>query len=319
MKKRNPTNLPASIHQRLMNLARATGRPFNELLQHYAIERFLFRLGRSRHASAFVLKGALMLRAWESPLARPTRDIDLLGRTENAVENVVATIQECLVTEVPEDGLSFDPGKVRGESIILDAKYQGIRIGAEGRLGQARVSLQVDVGFGDAIVPGPVTIEYPELLDFGRPRLLGYTPESAVAEKFQAMVELELANTRMKDFYDIWSLARRRPFDGEILAQAIRSTFVRRGTPLPEEPPPALTAAFSESKTKQSQWKAFLRKGRLENDAATLGEVVAVLSDFLMPLATALAAGDPFRMVWPPPGPWQARDPLPTGLDQKAG
>jgi len=183
--------------------------------------------------------------------------------------------------------------------------YQGVRIRVRGLLGNARLSLQLDFGFGDVIVPGPVWIEYPELLDFGQPRLLSYTPESAVAEKFQAMVELELANTRLKDFYDLWMLSRSLAFDGAVFTQALAATFKRRETPLPISPPLALTSVFSADPSKEAQWKAFLRKGRLEAGAKMLSEVVSEISEFLLPPAYAAAAGRSFEMKWSPPGPWQ--------------
>jgi predicted nucleotidyltransferase component of viral defense system len=304
VKKHNPTNMPASVHNRLLNLARETKRPFNELLQYYAMERFLFRLGASEHADSFVLKGALMLRVWNLPLARPTMDIDMLGRTPNSVDDLAEIIKQCLTVETPDDGVSFDATSIKSEPIALDKKYQGFRIRVRGNLGNARLSLQLDFGFGDIVVPGPVEIEYPELLDFGKPHLLGYTLESAIAEKFQAMIELEMANTRLKDFFDLWKLSQTLHFDGSILASAMNATFRQRGTPLPTSPPPALTEIFSADLTKQSQWKAFLRKGRLESEAGMLAEIVKEIADFLLPPAYEAANGGPFRKSWPPGGPW---------------
>ncbi|MEW6212667.1 MAG: nucleotidyl transferase AbiEii/AbiGii toxin family protein [Acidobacteriota bacterium] len=308
MKGRSLTNLAASVHDRLLNKSKESGRPFNELLQLFAIERFLFRLSRSSHVGSFVLKGALMLRAWESPQARPTKDIDMLGRTANSIENLVAMARDCIAVEVPDDGIRFDNDSVRGERITLDAKYHGVRIHIEGKLGSARLFLQVDFGFGDVIVPGPIEIEYPELLDFGKPRLLGYTPESAIAEKFEAMVDRELANSRMKDFYDIWMLSQRVRFDGGILSRAIRETFNRRGTPLPTEPPLALTSDFSQDAVKLTQWKAFLRKGKLEVNEKTFSEIIDVQRGFLMPAAIAAARNETFEMIWPPQGDWDKRE-----------
>jgi hypothetical protein len=306
MKKRELTNLPASVHQRLLNLAREMNRPFNELLQYYVMERFLFRLSHTPYAERFVLKGALMLRAWDVPLARPTMDIDMLGRLPNSVENLVEVVRECLAAEVPDDGLRFDTEKIRGEPITLDAKYQGVRVRIGGFLGNARLSLQLDFGFGDVITPSPSWIDYPELLDFGQPHLLGYTPQSAIAEKFQAMVELELANTRLKDFYDIWKLSQNLAFDGAILSEALAATFKQRGTPLPTSPPLALRCNFFDDPTKQAQWKAFLRKGRLETEAKSLEETINELSAFILPPAFAAAEARLFKMNWQPGGTWQA-------------
>jgi hypothetical protein len=296
--KRGRTNTPASIHQRLLNLARASDRPFNELLQYFAIERFLYRFSLSTYKEQFVLKGAQMLRAWEAPLARPTMDVDMLaGQTANTVENLERIVRECCGIEV-DDGVLFDADGVRGEAISKGAEYQGVRVRVKGTLGKIRLSVQVDFGFGDLVIPQPVQTELPQLLDLGAPRLLGYTPESAIAEKFQAMVTLDIANTRIKDFYDIWSLSRVREFDGETLAAAIRATFERRSTPLPGGAPRALTEAFSEDRAKQALWQAFLRKGRLDAGGKSLTAVVGEIRDFLLPPVGALYAGREFRGRW---------------------
>ena len=199
-------NLSASIHQRLLNLARSENRPLNELLQYFAIERFLFRLGRTKYRHSFVLKGAQMFRVWHAPSARPTMDIDLLGKVENSLENLEEIIRECCSVEV-DDAVLFDTASVKAERMLKDGEYQGIRVLARGLLGTIRLNLQIDVGFGDAVFPAPVESELPQLLDLGKPVLLGYTPESAIAEKFQAMVALDMVNTRMKDLYDIWEVS----------------------------------------------------------------------------------------------------------------
>lgn len=296
--KRAPTNLAASVHQRLLNLARASNRPLNELLQYFAIERFLYRFSLTTYSGQFVLKGAQMLRSWEAPLARPTMDVDMLaGQTANTVENLERIVRECCEVKAA-DGVRFDAASARGEAISKGAEYQGVRVRVRGALGKIRLSVQVDFGFGDVVVPGPVPTELPQLLDLGAPRLLGYTPESAVAEKFQAMVALDVANTRIKDFYDIWSLSRVREFDGRVLAAAILATFERRATPLPEGAPPALTDAFSEDAAKQRLWQAFLRKGRLDAGGKGLPAVIDEIRDFLLPPAVALSAGREFRGVW---------------------
>lgn len=302
--KRSLTNIPASVHQRLLNLARETNRPFNELLQYFAIERFLFRFSQSQYSEQFVLKGAQMLRVWEMPLARPTMDVDLLGRVSNTIENLERIVSECCKIEA-SDGIVFDAGSVRGEQIVKEARYQGVRVHLRGTLGKIRLNVQVDFGFGDVVVPAPVWVELPELLDLDKPRLLGYTPESSIAEKFQAMVILDIANTRIKDFYDIWTLARTRKFDGAILAEAIKATFKQRETILPTEVPVALTGQFSGDTGKQALWKAFLRKGRLEAEGETLETVVSYLHDFLMPPTTAAATDISFEKRWIHPTGWQ--------------
>ena len=298
MTSRPPTNVPASVHQRLLNLARQTNRPFNELLQYFAIQRFLFRFSRSAYAEQFVLKGAQMLQAWDAPLARPTMDIDMLGRVSNTVENLEQIVRACATVEVDADGVEFDPQSVRGEVIVKGKAYEGVRTRLRGTLGKIKLNVQLDFGFGDVVVPEPIWIDLPDLLGMGAPRLLGYTPESAIAEKFQALVALDILNTRIKDFYDIWSLSRGMEFEGGILARAIAATFARRATPLPQQTPRGLTEEFSEDPTKQALWKAFVRKGRLDVESKTLGQVVIETGAFLMPPAIAAGSGEPFTKRW---------------------
>lgn len=281
-------NLSASIHQRLLNLARSENRPLNELLQYYAIERFLYRLGASPYRRNFILKGGQMLKVWQAPAARPTVDIDLLGRTADSIKNLEIIVGECCLIE-SDDGVIFDRSSIRSEPIRKDAEYQGIRINAKGSLGKIRLYLQIDFGFDDVVIPEPVEIELPQLLDAGRVQLLGYTPESSIAEKFQAMVALDLTNTRMKDFYDIWLLSRNLVFDKKILAQAIKETFKRRSQELPDGVPAALTAEFTSNSDKQKQWRAFLRKNRLDEEIRL--EIVAKeIEEFLMPIVFIAAS-----------------------------
>jgi hypothetical protein len=303
--KKRITNVAASVHARLLNRARVEGRPFNELLQYYVMERFLYRLSRSEHANNFVLKGALMLQFWGGQVARATKDIDMLGRGAASVAEVVDVVRSCLEVAVDDDGLRFDPRHITGEEIRLAANYNGVRVRCAARLGNARVTLQIDVGFGDVITPGAQQIEYPTLLDFEAPRLLGYTPETAIAEKLEAMVVLDMANTRMKDFLDIWILAQGRTFAGQLLAHAIEATFRRRRTVLPESTPLALTPAFHSLAAKQAQWRAYLRKGRVQGDVPDFDEVAEHIESFVMPLVTSLSAGQPFTRRWPPGGPWE--------------
>ena len=302
----SPKNVAASVHARLADLGRRTNRPFQELLQYYAMERFLYRLSRSPHGGRFLLKGALMLRVWDAPTARPTKDIDLLGKLGNSLENLANVLREVCTTEVEEDGMVFSPSTVRAERIKEDADYEGVRVRFGGLLGKARVAMQVDVGFGDVVVPAPLAIAYPTLLDLPGPRLKGYPRESVIAEKFEAMVKLGTLNSRMKDFYDLWLLARRFDFDGSRLARAVVATFGNRKTPL-EPNPVALTPTFSESPAARLQWKAFVRKGKLTGAPQELGDVIPTLAEFLLPAATACAAGQSFEMTWSAPGPWRGR------------
>lgn len=298
-------NIAQSVHQRLLTRAQKERRPFNQLLQHYAIERFLYRLGRSTHTEKLLLKGALLLRVWQIPMARPTMDIDMLGRTSGAPEVLVAILRECMSLKVEDDGMKYDPESIMTEAITLDADYQGWRIRFKASLGNARVTMQVDVGIGDVVYPAPIWIDYPVLLDQPAPRLLAYTPENAIAEKYHAMVELDKANSRMKDFHDIWTLARNLDFEGEKLSEAIRRTFERRKTKLPVSAPTAFTPDFYEDKAKQTQWQAFLNKGLATKEPIPLVEVIEVIRDFLMPPTDVLISGKAFRMRWPQGGPWR--------------
>lgn len=298
-------NIQASVHARLQTHAHATKRPFQELLQYYAMERFLYRLSQSPHRSRFVLKGALMLHVWDAPLARATKDVDFLGRLDNSLENLERVVREVCATEVELDGMVFDPAMVKTERIKEDADYEGVRIRFVGLLGKARVTMQVDVGFGDVVTPGEVSISYPALLDFPAPELSGYPRETVVAEKFQAMVYLRTMNSRMKDFYDVWLLGSQFAFDGTLLAQAIAATFVNRGTSI-ELTPIAFTPEFTEQPSTLAQWTAF--RNRLPNAQCPerLSEVVTFLAEFLLPVARACATGESLELRWTPGGPWAA-------------
>jgi hypothetical protein len=303
MTSKQPKDIAASIRQRLLNKAHADNRPFNELLQYYAMERFLFRLGASQHAAKFVLKGALLFTAWRAPVSRPTADIDLLSRTSNDVNTVVAMVAEVCMVEVEPDGLTFDTHGIVAERIAEDADYHGIRMRLRGNLGTARVALQLDIGFGDVIVPRAQQVSYPTLLDMSPPRIRCYSRETTIAEKFEAMTKLGIVNSRMKDFYDIWFLSRSYEFGGGVLATAIGKTFARRDTQI-EPATVAFSEAFAQDATRQAQWKAFVGKAALDNAPVELGEVIGGIRDFLQPVAKALAAGEPFDKIWRPPGPW---------------
>jgi predicted nucleotidyltransferase component of viral defense system len=296
-------NIAASVRQRLLNEARASSRPFNELLQYFAMERFLFRLSVSPHGERFVLKGALMLATWEISLTRPTSDIDLLGSVANDVEQIVAIVKEVCRQEVEPDGLEFNADTVTGERIAEEAEYEGVRVRFRGNLGTARVSMQIDVGFGDAVVPAPVTIDYPTLLDLPAPQVRGYSKESVIAEKFHTMVRRGVLNSRMRDFFDVWALSRQFDFDGAVLAAAIRETFGRRDQLLGRRPV-ALTEEFAADKSKVAQWRGFLRKNLLRDAPSELKVVIQALAAFLGPVAEALHEDQEFRGRWRAQGPW---------------
>lgn len=297
-----PSNLAASVRQRLLNRAKKDHRPFNELLQYYAMERFLYRLSLSAHSRRFVLKGALMLRAWHSPEFRPTMDIDVLGKTKNEDANLIAKIKDIIAVEVPPDGLVFDPDSIRAERITRDADYEGIRLRFKAVLDSAKVTIQIDVGFGDVVFPGPQPCMLPVLLDSPPPKLMGYSRESVIAEKFEAMVRHRELNSRMKDFYDVWLLARRFDFDGKELAEAIRLTFDKRGVSIPQ-----VIIAFTDSfiSDKQATWTAFRKRLEQDDIPKSFAEVVAVVDGFLSPVLKAFIAKHHAPGKWRAPGPWR--------------
>jgi len=287
MSKENPTNLSASIRQRLLNLARQRKDEFQLVLIHYGLERLLYRLSNSAHADQFTLKGALLFQIWVGQSHRSTLDLDLLGKGASDVERFTEIFREICTVVVPDDGLTFLPASVHGEETREEQRYNGIRIHATAILGKAKIPIQVDIGFGDAVTPASQTIQYPSLLGLPAPTLKAYPMETVIAEKYEAMVSLGIANSRMKDFYDLWTLARDYEFDGTILAKAIRSTFKRRATALPIKLPVALTQEFASDRTKRTQWRAFVAKGKLLIEAPPLSDVIALLQNFLWPVTEA--------------------------------
>lgn len=299
-----PRNLPASVRQRLLNLARERGEDFNFVLTLYGLERLLYRLGASPHRGDFVLKRAMLLRAWSVSAHRPTRDLDLLGRGERTAARLEGIFADVWRLPVDEDGLVLEPGTIRSEEIREAQEYGGMRVTMTVRLGNARIPLQVDIGFGDAVSPGVTELAYPTLLDGAAPLLLAYPPETVVAEKLQAVVALGMANTRMKDFYDLWVLARRFSFAGGTLAQAVAATFLRRGTPIPAESPVGLAPEFHGDVVKQRQWAAFLDRTGLDAHAPELSREAELLQSFLLPPLRALDAAESFPMRWAAGGPW---------------
>lgn len=296
-----PKNIPASVRQRLLDRAKSDRRPFNELLQYYAIKRFLYRLSQSVHVDRFILKGALMLRVWRSPELRPTMDIDMLGITSNQEADIVAQVQDILTVDVERDGLAFDPASIQAERITEDADYGGIRIRFLGALGLARINMQIDIGFGDIVYPEPEKSDLPTMLNSPAPRLLCYSRESSIAEKFEAMLKLGMLNSRMKDFYDIWLLSRQFDFDGPRLTEAIRLTFERRRTELPAE-----VDAFTESfiGAKQTQWAAFRKRLGQKHVPVSFKEVAASVDCFLSPIIAVFSSGKQSPTNWTAPGPW---------------
>jgi len=251
------SNLSASILARLLTLAKQRGDDYSLLLNRFAMERLLARISTSPHADRFLLKGALLFTLWYDTPHRPTRDADLLGFGADDEANLIATFRDVTAIDL-SDGITFDPDSVRATAIREDNTYGGTRITLLARIGSARCSLQIDVGFGDAVTPGPQTAAYPTMLnDFPAPTLRVYPVYTVIAEKYQAMVMLGQANSRMKDFFDLAVIAQRTELEGATLAAAIAATFARRQSDLPTDPPLALTRAFSQDRSKLRQWQAF--------------------------------------------------------------
>lgn len=273
------TGRAASIQARLLTRAKARGEDFSLVLSRYAVERFLYRLSISPARDRYWLKGALLFDLWFDVPHRPTRDADFLGFGPADTETLASVVREiCGISG--DDGMEFDPASIKIEEIREQASYGGLRVRLVGLLGKSRCSVQLDVGYGDAVTPGPDEIVYPTLLDDQpAPRLRAYPRATVVAEKVEAMVSLGMANTRMKDYFDVRALAREGTLEAGLLGDAIAATFARRETALPLDVPLGLSEEFARDAVKLNQWKAFLRKNQL--DAPALEEVVAEVRDFL--------------------------------------
>ncbi len=276
-------NMAASVSRRLLNYSHERGIEYNLVLLRFLNERLLYRLGRSAHREQFIVKGAMTFDLWLGPSHRPTRDIDLLGSGSNEPGALAAIFREIFATAVEDDGLVFDAGSIEVEAISEGDRYEGVRIRADVSLGSARLPLRIDVGFGDAVTPDPVDASFPTLLDLPAPSVRAYPRETIIAEKFEAIVSLGMANTRLKDFYDIWLLAALLDFDGTTLRGAVAATFKRRGTKLQTPTLVALLDEFSMDPQKQEQWKGFLRRTGID-PITDLVAVVAAIKGFLLPV-----------------------------------
>ncbi|MCL4554604.1 MAG: nucleotidyl transferase AbiEii/AbiGii toxin family protein [Actinobacteria bacterium] len=302
MTHRELKNIPASVRARLMNHAKASGESYYQVLQYFAIERFLYRLSETEWGERFIVKGAIMLRAWGTPLRRPTRDIDFFGRASHSSEDVLRAVRECLAVEFPDDGLVFQP-EVEAVEINSEEDYPGVRVVLRGDLDGGKFKLQLDISIDDAVVPDPEWVAYPTLLDLAAPRILAYRPETALAEKYQTIVSKGITNSRLRDYYDIWLLSRSHPFAGSELAGAIDATFTHRRTPLPSEAPSGLTEAFYNSPEARTRWSAFLT-GKRVDAPEDLADVCEKIASFIVPPGAAAAAGAPFSSTWDPSGGW---------------
>ncbi len=280
-----------SVHQRLLNIRNTTGEQFNHLLMRYGLERLLYRIQIAGHSETFVLKGAMLFVLWHNVPGRPTRDIDLLGFGDLTHARLRAIFTDACEAEVEDDGMFFNPDAIQTEDIRDDQEYHGVRVRLPGFLGRARLAMQIDVGFGDALHPEPQFIDYPVILDYPAPRLRAYHPATVVAEKLNAAVVLGAFNSRMKDFYDMHVILANTDIDDGLLRDAIRATFKRRNVPLPEKIPVAFTAEFIENGMKEIEWRAFLRRSLLSSYGYDLSTVLADLKRRLWPLLSDVREG----------------------------
>lgn len=298
-------NIAASIRQQLANHARENRQNFQTVLFRYGVERLLYRIGVSAHGDRFVLKGATLFVVWGAAGHRPTRDLDLLGFGNPEVEAVCQDFREIVAVEADGDGIVFHPETVQGEAIRKGKGYRGVRLRLQATLDGAKIPLQVDVGFGDAVMPQPKVGPFPTILDLPFPQVKIYPREVVVAEKFEAMVALGDTNSRMKDFFDLWTIARSFAFSGQELRDAMAATFARRGTALPTDLPIALTPAYTDDAKVVGWWSAFLSKVGHTGPSVGLADVAAELVAFLMPIAAACRSERPFASAWQPGGPWK--------------
>jgi predicted nucleotidyltransferase component of viral defense system len=304
MTEKGVKNVTASVLARLRNDSKSSGAPFQQVLQLYAIERFLYRISKSRHAQSVILKGALLLKTIGIPKARPTMDIDMLRKGRADQESLVALVKDCAILEVEADGIAFVADSIVAEEITKDSEYKGTRILMDARMDNVRLKIQIDFGVGDVMVPGPRMIEYPVLLAGDRVHLLAYPIESSIAEKLQAMVALGDANSRMKDFYDVWICSRHLDFSEGTLLQAIDATFRNRATPFPTGEVEALTTAFVDGH--RAQWNAFVKKVGESELLDAFGRIVDDLKIFATPVFRSLARGERFAQKWKAGQGWVA-------------
>lgn len=305
MSKRHPKNVTASVRARLLQLSKTQNKDFNYILTKYGLERLLFRLSCSNYATKFVLKGAMLFGYWTNLPHRTTRDVDLLSFGSPDLEQLEQIFGDICDLEVPDDGITFSGEMSKAERIKEDQEYEGARLHIQGFLGRAKIHLQIDIGFGDVITPDTEDITLPTLLDgFFSPLLRAYPRDTVVAEKLEAMVDLGLGNTRLKDFFDLLFLCENFPFEGNTLCKAVQATFSRRNTEIPSGEPIALTSAFAEDDLKQQQWKAFLKKANIVHEQRNLPEVIDALKPFLLPLLDAVHQGCHWESKWDAGGSW---------------
>jgi predicted nucleotidyltransferase component of viral defense system len=290
-------NLAESVLHRLKNQAKSTHRRTDELLRYYAIERFLYRLSLSQHSDKFFLKGGLMLKAWAISNHRATLDIDLLGKTKNSIQNLKKIINDISKREVVADGIHYETTSLKLTEMQVNGEYHGLRALFNANMHSAKIPMQLDIGFSDVIFPEPMIIAYPTILEFPPPKLRGYTPESVIAEKFEAMMKLGLVNTRMKDFFDIWILSQQLLLNGESLQNAIQTTFDKRQTLL-NALPDSMSEIFYANPVHQMRWKQFLQNIENEEKDIELSIVIGEIKEFLQPIVLTSMNKQIFSKTW---------------------
>ena len=308
MTKDSITNLPASIHQRLLDLDRGRIYDFTPVLRRFAFERWLYRLGKSQYAEQFVVKGAMLFVLWTGDLARKTMDLDLWGAgdlTEAGLRTAFSTIGG---TNVEPDGLIFITDPMVVEPIRDEAEFHGLRAKFSARLGNIRIPMQVDIGIGDSMWPEPEYILYPTLLSMPAPRVQACRKETTIAEKLDAMIELGIMNSRMKDFYDIATLGDHFSFIGQDLQKAVKTALDNKALATLPDLPVSFTEDFAQSADKNVQWAAFLRRIGKNPQDFPFRQIVKKIRNFLLPILLSLKAGNEFNAIWPPGGPWRPQE-----------
>lgn len=293
----------ASVRARLGALARSKEINLELFLVRYALERLLFRLGQSKYRQRFILKGAMLQTVWLEDPFRPTRDLDFLAHGDSNAANLKAIFHEILSIN-NDDGIAFDVERLSADTIRQQTEYGGLRLETTAYLASARIKVQIDLGFGDAVIPNAMEIEYPVLLDSPAPRILAYPKETVVAEKFQAIVALGATNGRMKDFYDLWMMSRHFTFEGAVLAKATMATFTRRNTTLPDDIPVGLSDGFATDTDAVRRWNLFITRNVLSQHPGAFSDVIVMLRDFLMPVIHLAKSSAADRLMWTPSGPW---------------
>ena len=303
----SPERIGQEVRRQLLEISRERNEDFQFVLMHYGLERLLYRLANSRFADKFVLKGAFLFQVWLKQPYRPTKDLDLLGFGDHAPDQLAGIFEDICRTGVEPDGLIFDAERIVVSEIREHQEYEGFRVKLTAFLGNARIPLQIDIAFGDAVTPNASKIELPTILSMPATTILCYPKETVVAEKLQAAVYLDMQNSRMKDFCDIYWLSRFFHFDGDILIRAIKATFTRRKTALPDGSPVFMSQEFIGDRLKQGQWQAFIRKTSVSGLPDNLEMVVAKIEQFLIPPLRAAGTDAPFRYHWPADGPWRGK------------